>query len=478
MNQFLNPFISAPFIKDLLLNTNRINRMNSIQLERYKDNAFRKMIDYAYTVPLYKNKYKEAGINKNEIRGIKDIEKLPFISRSEIRKNFPDGIIPKNFDKKKGYVICTGGTTGKYCCDSGSEPVCVYTDLPAILKTVVAGVREERYFGLNWRKTRFANIGNYNPYKFDDVFEKSFLSSLTSLFSLNNYLTLHASDKTYEIIVKLDSFKPDIIVSYPAIFQDLSYLIRKGYGKNIRPKLLLAGGQLLDEFTRSYVEDTFGCRLLNIYGSCESGANIAFECPEGGWHIHLDYFHLEAVDKNMNIVSPGERGRLVLTKLWGNGTPLIRYTGMQDWITLGNGKKCKCGLNSPILDRALEGRVISNIILPNGKIYPPSKFLFLTKVLKEKKAYYIRKFQVIQKKIDEIEIQLMLDNDLKKSTDSFDKLSKKIKEVYKKEIGPEVKITVKEVEKIYDDPKSGKPAPLVVTNVNMNGTCKLGNNCK
>lgn len=475
MNPFINPIISLPFIKELVLNTNRIDRLNSKQLGHYRDKAFRKMISYAYTVPLYKKKYREAGINPSDIRGIKDISKIPFVTRAEIRENFPDGIIPPNFDKKKGYVICTGGTTGKYCCSSGSEPVCVYTDLPSLLKAVVAGVREERFFGLNWRKTRFANIGNYNPYKFDEVFGKSFMSSLTSLFSLNNYLSLHASDKTHDILEKLEAFKPDIIVSYPAIYQDLSYLKRKGLGKNIRPKLLLAGGQLLDEFTRSYVEDTFGCRLLNVYGSCESGANIAFECPEGGWHIHSDFFHLEVVDKNLNVVAPGERGRLVLTKLWGSGTPLIRYTGMEDWIALGNGKKCKCGLKSPILDRALEGRIMSNIILPDGRVYPPSKFLFLTSVLKEAKAFYIRKFQVIQKKIDEIEIHLMIDKELKKQVDSFEKLTEKIKDVYKKETGPFVDITVKEVEKIEDDPDSGKPAPLVVTHVNMNDVCKFRN---
>jgi len=78
----------------------------------------------------------------------------------------------------------------------------------------------------------------------------------------------------------LDSFRPDIIMAYPAIFQHLAFLKRKGYGKNIKPTLFWTGGAMLDDYTRSYVEDAFECRLLNIYPSVEAGSDIAFECME------------------------------------------------------------------------------------------------------------------------------------------------------------------------------------------------------
>jgi len=62
------------------------------------------MVLYAYKVPIYKKKYKEAGIHPNDIRGIKDITKLPFISRQDLSENFPDGIISSNFNREKGQV--------------------------------------------------------------------------------------------------------------------------------------------------------------------------------------------------------------------------------------------------------------------------------------------------------------------------------------------------------------------------------------
>ena len=470
---FLNPSITIPFLKNYILDPNRIERLNSKQLESYRDKALRKMIDYAYTVPLYKKKYKDAGIHPSDIRGIQDINKIPFVSRQEIRDNFPDGIVPSNFDKEKGFITCTGGTTGKYCCTSGSEPVCSYTDGPTMLRSIFIGIRVQRFFNLNWRKTRVAHIGNFNLYKSDDVFEKNVISNVKSFFSLKNNLNLQASNRTQEIIEKLDAFKPEVIISYPAIFQDLAYLKKKGFGKNINPKLLFVGGAMLDGYTRSYVEGVFGCNMYNTYASCESSAEIAFECTERNWHIHSDFFHVEAVDENMEPVAPGERGRLVLTKLWGSGTPFIRYTGMEDWITLGNNKKCNCGLHSPILGKPVEGRVMSNIVLPNGKVFPPSAFLFISSVLRDLKEYKVKRFQIVQRKIDEIDILLVIDDDLRDTGASFEEIAEKIKKVYTKETGPEVQITVKEVKEIKDDPDSGKPAPIIVSYVNPNAVCKL-----
>jgi phenylacetate-CoA ligase len=475
MNPFLNPFITIPFLKNYIIDPGRIERYSPKELERYKDKKFRKILSYAYSVPLYKKKYKDAGIKLNDIKGIKDIKKLPFVTRKEFTDNFPDGIVPPNFDKEKGHVICTGGTTSKYCCNSGAEPVCIYTDFPSMLHGLNISVRQYRFYNLNLKKTKFAHLGNYNPFKFDSVYDEHIMENIKPFYSNANYLSMNASDPIQNIIEKLDSYRPDVIISYPVLFQELAYIKRKGLGKKINPKLLIVGGAMLDDYTRRYVEDAFRCRMLNSYASCEAGFNIAFECEHGGWHIHSDYFHIETIDENLEPVAPGERGHIVLTKLWGTGTPIIRYTGMKDWITLGNGKKCECGHNGPIFDKPVEGRVASNIILPNGCIYPPSSFLFITEILKNLNTFKVKQYQILQKKIDEIYIYLVIDDDLRNNGPSINKMIGDIKKIYQKKTEPGITINVIEVDKIEDDPETGKPAPLVVSNVSIN-ECKLRNN--
>jgi len=474
INPLFNPSIAFPFIKNYLFEPGRIERLSSTHLDRYKDRAFKALISYAYTVPVYYTKYHNAGVHPHDINHIGDITKLPMISRQEFRNHFPDKIVPSTFDKTKGHIICTGGTTGKYCCNSGSQPVCIYTDLPTMLRGIGITLREQRAFKLNWRTTRIAHLGNFNPFKIDEVYERYVQNHLKTFFSFDNYLSMNASDPIHDIIKKLEEFKPDVIISYPTIFQELAFLKTKGFGQHIHPRILHVGGEILDTYTRWYVENIFGCKMYNVYASCEAGANIAFECTERNWHIHSDFFHLEAIDKNNELVSPGERGRLVLTRLWKGATPIIRYTGMEDWVTLSDGKECGCGLRSPIFEKPVEGRIMSNIVLPNGTVYPPNAFLFLTSVLIDFNTFKVKRFQIVQKTLNEIEILLVIDNDLRQIGPSVEKILRRIESVYAEIVGPEVKIVVKETDDIPDDPTSGKPAPLVVSQLAQGEKCNIG----
>jgi len=218
MNPLLNPFTALPVLKNYVLDPGRIQRLNHKQLEKYRDKAFRKIVKYAYTVPLYHDKYKKAGIHPSDIKGIDDIVKLPFITKDDIRKGFPDEIIPVGYKKNRGHVICTGGTTGK--------PVSIYTDFPTMAKSAGTILREMKFFNLNWRKSRFVHIGNFNQYRVDLITQENFQSHLKSFFSMSNQLNIDVDLPMVDIIGKLDSFKPDIIMAYPAIFQNLAFLKR------------------------------------------------------------------------------------------------------------------------------------------------------------------------------------------------------------------------------------------------------------
>jgi len=101
MNPFINPITGIPFIKHFLFDSGRLKRMTPKQIEKYRDKAFKRILKYAYTVPVYHNKYKKAGIHPEDLRGIKDITKLPFITKKDFVDNYPDRIIPPNYNKKK-----------------------------------------------------------------------------------------------------------------------------------------------------------------------------------------------------------------------------------------------------------------------------------------------------------------------------------------------------------------------------------------
>ncbi len=459
MNQLFNPFISLPLLKEYILGPRRIHRLKPKQLKKYQDKSFKKIVKYAYKVPLYHDKYKKAGIHPNDIHGIEDIVKLPFITKKDLIEGFPNNIVPVDYNKEKGFVICTGGTTGK--------PVSIYTDFLTIGLSSILQIRELKFFDLHWRKSRFAHIGNFNQYRIDKIAQENFTSHLESIISFKNRLNIDVNTQMIDLIDQLNKFRPDIIMTYPAIFQHLSFLKRKGYGKNIKPKILWTGGAILDDYTRRYVEDVFKCRLLNVYPSVEAGADIAFECPNGNWHINADFFKIESVDENGNRVLPGERGKVVLTRLYGRGTPIIRYTGMDDWLRLYPSKRCNCGLETTEIISGVEGRVRANIILPNGKIYPPGAFCFIEPVLHRLKTFKVRRYQIVQKKIDEIDILIVIDDDLRDVGPSDDVIFEAIKQAYLDKVGSNVSVNVKEVREIKKDIDSSKPPPIVVSHVTL-----------
>lgn len=458
MNPFLNPAIAFPFIKHYFTDSKRLYKYNNKQLRHYQNKALRKILGYAATVPLYQEKYKN--IDLSTIKTLSDLPKIPFTSKQDLRDYFPDKALPQNYNKKQAFIVGTGGTTG--------EPVSIYTDFPTMLRATAPALRELRHFGLHWKRSKIVHLGNFNDYRIDSVFRDNMIKHVQSFTSTDNILNIDVNEPINSILKRLNAFQPDLIISYPAIFQHLAYLKRKGKGERVKPKVLQVGGAMLDEYTRSYVEDTFNCPLLNVYTSVEAQANIAFECTEHTWHIHGDFYHVEAINDQQQLVEPGKRGHIVITRLWGKGTPIIRYTGMHDWVTLSDGREhCPCGLSSPTFAKPIEGRMRANIILPNGKVFPPGAFCFIAPVLHKFKTYKVQRYQVVQQALDKVEIRLVIDEDLRNQGPSVEQIADEIIKIYKTKTGPGVTIIVNEVKEIPNDPQSGKPAPIVVTHVDQ-----------
>ena len=89
LNPFYNPFFLFRVLKSYLVDINNLRRFNDDQLRHYRDKKFRKIIRYAFTVPMYKNLYDEAGIRIEDINGLEDINKLPIIYKEDIEKYYP-----------------------------------------------------------------------------------------------------------------------------------------------------------------------------------------------------------------------------------------------------------------------------------------------------------------------------------------------------------------------------------------------------
>ena len=456
MNPFLNPIFTIKIIKHYLTDINRAWKFDKERIKKYQNKALKKVIKYAFNVPLYRKKYKEAGITINDIHGIDDLHKLPLISKEDLIKGFPDDIVPIGYDKRKAYLVGTSGSSGR--------PMSMYKDMEYIMIEALGGIRLLKAYGMNWRKNKITNIGDFSIPKTTDeeCLRKGLMGNLSPFFSLKNYQILYTGEDVKSLMNKMDGFQPELLIAYTSVLMGLATLKRKGMGEKVNPKYIISSGEVLDLYSRKYIENAFNAKVLNLYATTEGGT-IAFECTHGNMHINNDFVYVEILDKNGLPVDEGEIGSMVITRLYPGGTPIIRYTGLNDLASFSS-DQCDCGMHTPLL-KSLEGRKKDAIILP-GKIFPPATIpMPLAEAAEKLGTYQIKRFQFIQKAIDDIEIRIEIDEE-ERDEERVEKLLEEIKKNYQKLAGDGVNIEVKEgkAEKI----EGAFSPPLIISKLDKN----------
>ncbi len=112
--------------------------------------------------------------------------------------------------------------------------------------------------------------------------------------------------------------------------------------------------EMLPESLRRELEEDFGVRVLQGYGTADLGC-LAYECPEKtGWHVHPECV-LEVIDlESGKPAEPGQPGEVVATIL-DTCYPLVRLaTG--DLAAFAADERCPCGRTAPRI-AGLLGRV-------------------------------------------------------------------------------------------------------------------------
>jgi len=178
MNPFYNPIFLSKILFKYSFYIDRLKKLNEKELNNFRDKALRNIVRYAFTVPLYHDKYKKAGIQPNSINKIKDIEKLPIITKEDIKKYYPTGIISSKINKKNLLEISTSGTTGK--------KLTIYQDMYDVVQWFFNHIRALREHEIYWRKDRLTIIADLSPHTIENGFIiRGLLGNLNTCFFRN-----------------------------------------------------------------------------------------------------------------------------------------------------------------------------------------------------------------------------------------------------------------------------------------------------
>jgi phenylacetate-CoA ligase len=450
LNPFYNPFFLLKVLKSYLIDIDNLRRFDDYQLDRYRDNKFKRIIQYAFTVPMYHDLYKKAGINIDDINGLEDISKLPVVSKEHIKSHFPDGLLPKNKNKDDFVTVSTSGTTGK--------SLSIYVDMFDIIMGLFGYLRTVKEYDLNWRRHRLSIIGDFAPHTAETGYVKKGLFPNAWFQSiLKNIQWLDTNEKPENVIDELDSFKPDFIGGYTGMLGHLAVLKDTGFGKNIKPKVIASTGALLDPTLKKYISNVFNTTVFEVYGATETGP-IAFQCKDfGKYHIMSDLLHVEFIEDN-NIVSSKDPGHILVTKLYAGGTPIIRYNAIND-IVSPLYEKHDCGLAGDLINK-IHGRDSIFLYRSDGKkVLAMSMTGIFSKLLYELKTSKFRDIKVIQHDIKRFEIQAVVDEKLRRSGPSVDEVFSVLRKGFQDYFGRDIIIDTKEVKKV------SRKEPRIITKV-------------
>jgi phenylacetate-CoA ligase len=227
--------------------------------------------------------------------------------------------------------------------------------------------------------------------------------------------------------------------------------IAKKNNLNLTFKNVVCWGDKLFDHYRSEINEVFGCKVHETYGSAE-GLMMAAQKDLEQMYIMTPNVVLEILDDNGNEVKDGEMGHVVVTNLNAFAMPLIRYRIGDLAIKLpGKSYPLKRELNLPILQKVI-GRDTDLIKTQSGKYMVVHSFTGIFEHVPE-----IEQFCIIQNVLTGITIQYI--PAVTFTEDCLEIIKEKILENLKENL----EIKFQKVEQIQPS-KSGKPQ-IIISNL-------------
>ena len=305
-------------------------------------------------VPYYRKKMEEKGVTPDDIKGVDDLKKLPFVTKDDLRECYPYGLLAKpQADCVR--IQSTSGTTGKRVVAFYTQhDVDLWEDCCARAITAAGGTNKD-VCQVSYGYGLFTGGPGLNGGSHK-------VGCLTLPMSSGN------TERQLQFMTDLGS---TIICCTPSYAAYLAESIQeKGLRDKIKLKAGIFGAEAWSENMRRDIENKLGIKAYDIYGLTEiSGPGVSFECAEqSGMHVNEDHFIPEIIDPETGEVLPeGEKGELVFTCITKQAFPLLRYR-TRDICVLSR-KKCSCGRTLIKMAKPM-GRSDDMLIIRGVNVFP------------------------------------------------------------------------------------------------------------
>ncbi len=344
------------------------------------------------SVPFYRTRLQEMGLEPGDITTIDDLKKLPFTTKQDLRDNYPFGLftIPQTDIVR---LHASSGTTGK-------STVVGYTHNDIQMWSEVVA-----------RSLTMAGVGK------SDIIQVAYGYGL-----FTGGLGLHygaekvgatvipiSGGNTKKQLQLMEDFGSTVLACTPsyAAYLGEALVEEKIDRKHIKLKAGVFGAEPWTEEMRSQIEQLLGIKAYDIYGLSEIiGPGVSMECHcQKGMHIFEDHFIPEIINPESGEVLPyGELGELVFTPATKEAMPLIRYRTRD--LTRLHAEPCECGRTLVRMEKCV-GRSDDMLIIRGVNVFPSQVESVLLEMSETRPHYLL----VVDREnnLDTLEIRVEID---------------------------------------------------------------------
>ena len=383
------------FEKTQFLSPEEIQELNWQRLKR--------ILAHAYdNIPYYHKSFDAAGVHPNDVKEEKDLLRLPVLEKKQVQDHLAELYVP-NWPSKDLITDQTGGSTG--------TPVKYYCSYDRRISREAATYRHNRWAGWDICDKAATLWGAYR----DIVPPKTMLNKIHAFLlgrSINLNTAAFNENDVFLFNDEMKKFRPKCILGYANALAIFARILKDHAVSAYQPYSIVASSEMLTTENRLLVEEVFGCKVFNRYGSRETSV-LASECEKHeGMHVMAEGLHIELVRQGRH-TEPEEMGEVIVTDMLNLPMPLIRYRigDTASW----SGKICSCGRGLPMLS-GLNGRVSDFLVTDSGGL---SSGTALTAMIVSTRTS-LKQVQIYQEKQGEVVFRLATGKDTPAAKEDLD----------------------------------------------------------
>jgi phenylacetate-CoA ligase len=335
----------------------KIETMPREDIRNYQLKKLKEQVNHCYTnSDFYHKKFDSVGLKPDDIQSLDDLRKIPFTVKSDLRDNYPFGMVAVKPDEVVE-IHASSGTTGNPIIGAYTRnDMDVWQELMARSIYTTGGRRQDIIHIAYGYGLFTGGLGfHYGAQKLG-----------AKIIPASGGMT----QRQIKLMIDLEATLLACTPSFAVYLAETMAQEGVDPRKDLKLKRGMFGAEPWSDKIRERIEEQMGIDAFDVYGLTElCGPGVSVECDQHqGLHIWEDNFIVETINPDTGeVLLDGEEGELVFTTLTKTGLPMLRYRTRD--ISKVITEKCNCGRTHSRMIR-VHGRSDDMLIIRGVNVFP------------------------------------------------------------------------------------------------------------